>query len=86
MNNRTATRPAPTVDNARFGAVRADEVRVRDIVEVPNFHGRRTGVVTSTEWVGDDIILSGFHNDGEGSGRWQFTTSEGNGVEVVGRA
>lgn len=93
MNSRTATRPESTIDNARFGAVRADEVRVRDIVTFgavePGGIVRARGVVTGIRWEGDDIVISGFRT-GRGTPSnvpsFEFTTSEGNGVDVVGRA
>lgn len=71
-------RPTP---EPKGTVVRADEVRVRDYVQVESWDGSTTSeCVTRVDWVGDDIILYTF---GE---RELFTTSEGNDVVVTGRA
>lgn len=85
--NRTATRPEPTVQNARFGDVRADEVRVRDIVSFTDWNGTTAEVIiTSTTWVGDDVQFVGRVSSESGWREIRFETSESNGVRVVGRA
>lgn len=77
-------RPAPTVNNSRFGWVRADEVRVRDVVERKNVDGTTTReTVMSVTWVGPDVQFVT-----RVAGTWEerrFETSEGNGVNVTGR-
>jgi hypothetical protein len=87
--HRTTTRPARTIHNARFGDVRADEVRVRDIVQMRDWNDNLFEVtVTSVKWVGDDIQFEGFSTAAEvtRSDRrdWEWETSEGNGVMIVG--
>jgi hypothetical protein len=83
--NRTATRPERTVNNERFGNVRADEVRVRDIVIVIDWNENEFYVtVNSVKWVGDDIQFGGYSTGGTGFREWTWETSEGNGVQVVG--
>ena len=77
------SRPDPTKHPNR-GEVRADEVRVLDIVSFPEGTFPYAAVVTSVELVGDDVILRGYRI-GE-RGEMNVTTSQGNGVTVVGRA
>jgi hypothetical protein len=87
--HRTTTRPARTIHNARFGDVRADEVRVRDIIRMLDWNDNLFEVtVTSVKWVGDDIRFEGFSIMVEGTWtdrrEWRWETSEGNGVAVIG--
>ena len=84
----TTTRPARSPETVRW--VRADEVRVRDVVRIDTFDGGTEDVVvTSTAWVGDDVQFVGVVEVTSSRSRTfverRWETSEGNGCFVVGR-